>query len=501
MAPGSKYAHGKQSRKRLIQLDIPAEVLKIHWPTSNPLQLTNFESQAREQRYRCLALAAQRHGIQHLLLGHHHDDQIETAIMRLIRTTNPSALSLRGMESTAPIPACEGLWGICSRASTKPAWKVLESSDYRQRANVATTRLQQPMNIVEPGDLVVHRPLLPFSKASLVATCEANDIPYIQDKTNFDPTLTPRNAVRYLRSHHKLPQALQDESILNLIGTARQTVQDVRSKGLEFLRKLKIVNLSLVSGFVELSVPRTFAQLRRQDPSAAANVVERLCSLVSPKFKESNRLLTPSHLVDRLAEATTQSSDTDNEKEGFRLTVGKVLWETVKPPSSMDVPFLWRLSRCPPAARGRKDAEVSFQIDSDSRAATFRSTTILWDFRFWIRLQSSSAEVISAVKIRFLQPNDLTSLHSALRSKDMKHVIKMLSRYAPAHIRYTLPVLTIQGTVIAFPTLRADIINKEAYNQLVSSLGCQGSSLKWQVHYKAITQSGAESAMIQDVRG
>ena len=421
--------------------------------------------------------------------------------MRLIRTTNPSALSLRGMANTAPIPACEGLWGIRSRESTKPAWKVLESSDHGQRANVVTTGLQQPMNRAEPGGMTVHRPLLPFSKASLVATCEANGIPYVQDKTNFDPTLTPRNAVRYLRGCYKLPKALQDDSILNLIGTARQKVHDVQSKGLEFLRRVRITNLSLVAGFVELSIPQTFAQLRRQNPSAAANVVEKLCSLVSPNSTESYRLLTPSHLVDRLAEAITQTPNPDHKVGGFRFTIGKVLWETTKPASAMDVPFMWRLSRCPPAARGRKDAEVEFPIDPDSGPGKFRSTSILWDFRYWMGLQSFSAEVISAVRVRFLQPNDLTSLHGALARDDMKQVIKMLSRYAPAHIRYTLPVLTIQGHVIAFPTLRADIINKEAYNQQVSLLGGQNASLRWQVHYKAITESSAELASRQDVQG
>ncbi len=421
-------------------------------------------------------------------------------MMRLIRTISPSALGLQGMRRSAPIPGCEGLWGIRCQESTKPTWRMLQSSEYGQKPHVVTARLLQPVSAVEPGGVMVHRPLLPFSKASLVATCEANGIPYVQDKTNSDPTLTPRNAVRILRGQHKLPRALQDEAILELVTKARKHSRDVRSRGAQFLREVQITRLSLVSGFTELVIPEAFVKLSRHDPSVAAHVVEKLCSLVSPSSTESNRLLTPSHLVDQLAEAITQCSNPYSEDKGLRLTIGKVLWETTSPALAMKVPFIWRLSRCAPAARGTKDMEVDFPIDPDSGAGMFRSRTLLWDFRYWIRLQSSHEGVISAVRIRFLQPTDLTSLHNGLPRADMKHVIKMLSRYAPAHIRYTLPVLTIRGTIIAFPTLRADTINKEAYDQQVSSLSCQNGTLRWQVHYKAITESATESAIAQDIQ-
>ena len=48
---------------------------------------------ARELRYACFKEQMEKHHAQYLALGHHGDDQVETLIMRLVRTANASAFS------------------------------------------------------------------------------------------------------------------------------------------------------------------------------------------------------------------------------------------------------------------------------------------------------------------------------------------------------------------------------------------------------------------------
>lgn len=58
---------------------------------------TPFESLARRARYHLLLLSILRDNVDVLCTGHHLDDQVETAIMRLDK--NSSTLGLAGMRS------------------------------------------------------------------------------------------------------------------------------------------------------------------------------------------------------------------------------------------------------------------------------------------------------------------------------------------------------------------------------------------------------------------
>lgn len=53
----------------------------------------NIQSQARERRYHLLAQWCGTHGISHVLLGHHRDDQAETFLLRLGRGSGVDGLS------------------------------------------------------------------------------------------------------------------------------------------------------------------------------------------------------------------------------------------------------------------------------------------------------------------------------------------------------------------------------------------------------------------------
>ena len=108
----------------------------------------NLEALARRERYRWLAEVARTHGIKYIATGHTANDQAETVLHRLLRGTG-----LRGLR------------GIAERRE------------------------------LEPGVTVV-RPLLPATRADIVAYLHQLEQPYREDATNHDLRFT-RNRLRH----------------------------------------------------------------------------------------------------------------------------------------------------------------------------------------------------------------------------------------------------------------------------------------------------------------
>lgn len=80
LRPGSAD-EARRVRARLLAAGIAAEVLT--WQPEDGA--TRLEERARAARYALLREACRRHGILHLLTGHHLDDQLETVAMREAR--------------------------------------------------------------------------------------------------------------------------------------------------------------------------------------------------------------------------------------------------------------------------------------------------------------------------------------------------------------------------------------------------------------------------------
>lgn len=118
-------------------LDLPHRVLT--WEGDKPR--TRVQEIARRERYRLLVALAREVGASHVLTGHTLDDQAETVVMRLIRGTGIGGLA--GMRRDT---ALEGV--------------------------------------------TLSRPFLDLSKARLVATCQAEGWPYVEDPSNTDPRFT-----------------------------------------------------------------------------------------------------------------------------------------------------------------------------------------------------------------------------------------------------------------------------------------------------------------------
>jgi tRNA(Ile)-lysidine synthase len=114
--------------------ELDHRVLRTTRPGDRPAN----QATARELRYRLLGAAVREAGILHLLLAHHLDDQIETAVLRRAR-----ASALRGMAGMAAI--------------------------------------------VEMPDFRILRPLLGVPRSRLAATLRACGQGWIEDPSNRDP--------------------------------------------------------------------------------------------------------------------------------------------------------------------------------------------------------------------------------------------------------------------------------------------------------------------------
>lgn len=108
----------------------------------------SVEHAARKARYEAFALAARETGATKLALGHHLDDQAETVLLNLLRGTRP-----------------EGLCGIPVRRA-----------------------LNKRVEIV--------RPLLCISRVEVMTYLKENNLAFVTDETNADPSYR-RNWVRW----------------------------------------------------------------------------------------------------------------------------------------------------------------------------------------------------------------------------------------------------------------------------------------------------------------
>ncbi|KDQ19791.1 hypothetical protein BOTBODRAFT_152287 [Botryobasidium botryosum FD-172 SS1] len=149
-------------------LGVPNLVHPIVWSTPpfppRPPPGAPFEAVARASRYRLIFDIMEKEGINTIVMGHHLDDQIETALMRMGRGS--SGAGMAGMRSVRR-------WGMGDGEEGGLEWF----------GSAGMARW-------------IARPFLSIGKDRILCTCEAHDLPFIEDKTNFQPEITFRNAVR-----------------------------------------------------------------------------------------------------------------------------------------------------------------------------------------------------------------------------------------------------------------------------------------------------------------
>ncbi|GAA0591413.1 tRNA lysidine(34) synthetase TilS [Caenispirillum bisanense] len=177
-------------------------------PWQGPKPAADIQAAAREARYRLLREACAARGILHLLTAHHRDDQAETLLLRLARGS--------------------GLYGLSGMAAESylPEVRLL-------------------------------RPLLPVPKATLVATCRAAGLGWVDDPGNSGD----RHARSRLRS--LLP-------LLAAEGLAAERLAAPAGRLGRARAAQEAAAAALLAGAVELH-PLGFAWI---DPAAVAAAVE-----------------------------------------------------------------------------------------------------------------------------------------------------------------------------------------------------------------------------------
>ena len=483
---------------------IHAQVLNIEWPPNvQPLDLPDFETQARRLRYQALGAQCRAQRLNTLLIAHHADDQDETALMRL--ASGHKGIGLRGMHSFSNIPECWGLHGIDCSGHYEIAANGREESS-RSGASILLTRIAQRNQrilshppLFETGGVRVMRPLLGFRKQDLVDTCIAHNVEWVEDKTNKEAWRTPRNVARSLLNSARLPMALRNRSLskLSLWMTGRER-KHLRCASYLFAQS-DILVFDLRSGSVVVRLPKsvdmedasTYASRRFEvsSPLVASLLVRNLASLVTPQEDiplRSLQLIAAAmfpqlgHPVQARPNGKTYPSKLTAAGVQFeRLHLSKTdVVHDVKSrqPSTthqrqthrLDPEFSWSLTRQPfpnastkPKIGGPEGLLTTILIPAGATSGKSYTSNVsswsswyLWDGRYWIRVMNGTNQ---ALQVRPFCEADLQTIRKSLPSPQLKLFEQVLASAAPNKVRWTLPVISHAhgqlGKVLALPTL------------------------------------------------
>lgn len=490
---------------------------KILGPEVDPRQLPNLETMARRERYRMIGRWAGHWSLASIFMAHHEDDQYETLLMRLTRGNG--GRRLRGIPAAGGIPECEGIhrayesgWhcdqaravpyikykfpskarrelmgGLQGHLSTGPTvgggqrpddvlvnpWvgdiADTDTLDYsylsgsRHAPDPASGLAQLPL---EDGGCRVYRPLLGFSKDRLIATCLANNIPWFEDHTNSDPTLTQRNAVRHMVNNFQLPAALQKPAVLALsaIAAARARAQDAEADRLlsrtrisEFQSRVGslVVHFPelVVSGFGVRSTPERVRARIAQKRFIAGLVIQRICALVGPKLNPP-MIASLQTAISRLFPSLVDGKQPVKPQPLKAFSVAGLLFTPIHlvprhSRASVDVnPHTWYVSRTPytshrPLPECRSPYWALPKMVSGSTEYTWSKCAQwrLYDGRYWFRLTHRLPYRV--VVLPYLHQH-AGHFQDSLSPNDQERLDRLLQRLAPEKVRWTLPAVYLE---------------------------------------------------------
>ncbi|KAK7534638.1 PP-loop family-domain-containing protein [Phyllosticta citricarpa] len=487
-------------QRSLDHLGIDSEILRMQWPADlDTRNLPNVETLARRLRYRLLGTACRDHGIEALLVAHHSDDQAETVMMRLLKGHHGEGL--RGIKPSGDIPECYGIHGV---HQSYAEWFT---------SNMAPAPQEQHGVDIEHWGIQVLRPLLPFSKERLTATCKASATSWVEDHTNKDRTLTLRNAVRHVYDKYKLPTPLGKPALLQLSERANQRIRRREEEVQRLAESLDAV-LDVRSGQVAILFHRNFyppslrklTTLRKltndpwDDPSfdfeegkmVAAMLVRHLATLVSPR--ESIELSSLHIAVHNMFPSLFRQHGIFSEPiDVAPFTAGGVHFERTNAPSHLFPYYTWMLSRqpylrnespimwIPPLPRSdlSDDSEI-FMIPPETSPE--HPQFELYDGRWWLRVYNPSEHDLI---VRPLRPDDLKPFRASLQGTMHERFEALLQDAAKAKSRFTLPVIAAPRDpedesagdyVVALPTFGVRIN--------AGPDAAEWESLRWNVRYR-----------------
>ncbi|KAL9098037.1 MAG: hypothetical protein Q9163_006221 [Psora crenata] len=484
----------------------------------SPLELSNFESEARRLRYQALGGLCKKQGLSVFMTAHHKDDQAETTLMRL--SSGSTGTGIQVIKSRASIPECWGMHGVHESGGFELAKgrllraKCLEQNDepHCHQDHEGLKRILASKPAIEYGGITVIRPLLAFEKKHLVRTCEANNIAWEEDETNQQCGQTPRNAIRYLLNTRALPEALGKSSLLRMTDRIVARNHEIEAQVRKQLRRCHILSFDIRSGRLQVRLPKLIATSDSGvslDPTVfrqqvAARLLSYLISCVTPF--ESVRLRSLQNAAETIF-ADCSPSQSDSVQDGSTFTAGGAWFRRTRSLSTqeelsqhpdLDRSYIWDLCRHPhqslpialyfpaPGQRlsgpGIPNSTSGLPISREGTAGTWTAWQ-LWDGRYWIRVKNLSKNTLV---VRPLSKSDIQTTRDSTCQEAWRALYETLKQTAPGKIRWTLPVIaetyacgTRPDKVLVLPTL-----GRVGYLDVIDKDGA--AKLEWEIRYKSV---------------
>ena len=494
----------------------PISWAKALGPDVDPRQLPNLETMARRLRYRTIGRWAAHWSLASIFMAHHEDDQYETLFMRLMRGNG--GRRLRGIPAAGGIPECEGIYGAYESGWHHDQERAIPFIKYKFPKKTRSDLLgalegsgsrgltidgQQPNDVlvnpwvdhladtgaqdysylggnqhspdpasglaqlpVEDGGCRVYRPLLGFSKDRLIATCLANNIPWFEDHTNSDPTLTQRNAVRHMVHSFQLPAALQKPAVLALSARSavRARAQDAEADRLlsrtrirEFQSRVGSLIVQfpelVVSGFGARPTPERIRGRIAQKRIIAGLVLQKICALIGPELNPPP-FANLQTAISRLFPSLVDGKQTTTPQPLKAFSVASLLFTPIhlmprRSRASVDVnPHTWYVSRAPytshtPLPQCRSPHWAIPNMESGSVQYSWLSCARwrLYDGRYWFRL---AHRLPHRVVIMPYLPQHAGHFRDSLSQDDQTRLEMLLQQLAPEKVRLTLPAVYVE---------------------------------------------------------
>lgn len=425
-----------------------SQILPLEWPSGKDVtEVTAFETSARQKRYLALGQACHTSQLAALLTGHHLDDNVETAILRLTQCSGRQGLT--GIAPLSRIPECQHVWGISGSGRFE---KIKGRGASLKHVNPEISKSGLSFDMAAGGAMLC-RPLLPYTKSRILETCKNLQIPYVNDPTNFDKTLTVRNTIRSLLSSNKLPRALQAPSIEAFLSRNRASLHELMEQTDSLLRTCQLHEFIAGSSTMKIQFPvlhQTHALMSpERDSRLLSASLRRITELISPLQYKSLPLQKYAALANAIFTGQ-QLSDFSVGGAHFRLLSAR----------RKGTKNVWHVTRVPFIAYSAPDIVVS-ELHNERF-----STPVLWDSRYWLQFRLRKNTKIGSsttVLVRSLEKEDMIPISNRLEACGYSK--EVFSVMAPYKSRFTLPVVTAMrtsdGTInekyLALPTLGLDL--------------------------------------------
>ncbi|KAF7861998.1 hypothetical protein EAF04_007878 [Stromatinia cepivora] len=447
--------------KVLESLGMTSRILTLPWKdvTGNPSKLPNFESLARKYRFQAIGKYCQKSDISSLLLGHHSDDQAETVVMRLAK--GALGAGLLGIKPSSPIPECEGLYGVHESGSPITLSQPITNFNHRTKPppshQAGQNNINSPASVakkimpqlkVESGGITLYRPFLKFPKERLIATCKALGMEWFEDDTNNDPTLTDRNAIRYLYDRRGLPCILPKSRVLSLAAQLQNVDNSRQQEVDQLIKRCKVTSFNTRRGTLIIRFP-FIAHDFPQRSTIAAMLLRRIIMTVTP-----NSVVSLEQVLNAVPEIFSLPENVIAPKT---FNTAGIMFQPINVDRKIGGSNEWHIFRQPRYRYSMGEIVVP-ELIPETQPRWF-----LFDNRYWLLIHNELSSQAGNLVVRFLNEDDISKLGQALNERG-SWVLKRLLRAVEGETRwrYSLPVVVWrphggvivgQEVIVGLPTL------------------------------------------------